>query len=109
VLQADKKERFRFCTLEYFQSMYPDQANQDRVMFLYGQKMSFGSDAAIDILQELGGMYRVLSIVMSLLPHFLREFVYQFIAVRRYTWFGKSHACILPPKSWQSRFLDNKL
>lgn len=108
VVQADKKERFRFCTLEYFRTLYPDQAQQDRVMLLYHHRMSFGSDAAIDILRELGGMYRVFSVAVSFFPQILREWVYQFIAIRRYAWFGKSNACIIPPTSWRSRFLDGK-
>lgn len=109
VLKADKKERFRFCTLEYFCTLYPDQAQKDRVMLLYHHRMSFGSDAAIDIMRELGGVNRLFSVVASFFPHVLREWVYQFIAARRYAWFGKSHTCIMPPTAWKSKFLDNQL
>jgi len=106
LLEADKKERFRFCKMEYFQTCYPNHVDQDRVMLLYRGQMSFGSDAATDILRELGGKYSVLASLISLFPRFLCEWGYRFIADRRYVWFGKSNACILPPQNWKSRFLD---
>jgi predicted DCC family thiol-disulfide oxidoreductase YuxK len=106
LLEADKKGRFRFCTLEYFQVCYPDYVDQDRVMLLYRGHMTFGSDAAIGILRELGGKYSVLASLISLFPHLLREWCYRLIADRRYSWFGKSKACVLPPENWKSRFLD---
>jgi predicted DCC family thiol-disulfide oxidoreductase YuxK len=106
LLETDKKGRFRFCTLEYFQTQYPGHTDQDRVMLFYRNHMTFGSDAAIRILRELGGKYSVLASVTALFPRFLREWGYRYIADRRYAWFGKSNACILPPENWKSRFLD---
>jgi len=39
------------------------------------------------------------------LPPFLRDVLYRFIARRRYRWFGKSEACYLPTPELKKRFL----
>ena len=40
------------------------------------------------ILRDLGGIYR-LSTLFYLIPVFIRDFVYDQVATRRYKWFGK--------------------
>ncbi len=62
------------------------------------------SDAAAAILRELGGAYRVLAL-FRLLPRFLRDAAYDWVAAHRYRWFGKLDACRLPDKGAQKRFL----
>jgi predicted DCC family thiol-disulfide oxidoreductase YuxK len=62
------------------------------------------SDAAIEILRDLGGVYRAVS-PMRFLPRGLRDALYDFIASHRYRWFGKLDACRLPEKGMEERFL----
>jgi predicted DCC family thiol-disulfide oxidoreductase YuxK len=44
--------------------------------------------------------------VLLLVPRFLRDLVYRFIAKHRYRWFGKSDSCLVPTKELRARFLD---
>ena len=62
------------------------------------------SDAAAAILRDLGGGYRLLA-MFRLLPRFLRDAAYDWIAAHRYRWFGKLDACRLPEKGSEHRFL----
>jgi predicted DCC family thiol-disulfide oxidoreductase YuxK len=62
------------------------------------------SDAALAILWDIGGPWRGVS-WLRLLPRALRDAVYDFVAKRRYRWFGKLEACALPAPEQSDRFL----
>ncbi len=62
------------------------------------------SDAAVAILRDLGGAYRLLAL-FRFLPRFLRDATYDWIAAHRYRWFGKLEACRLPRMGEEKRFL----
>jgi predicted DCC family thiol-disulfide oxidoreductase YuxK len=62
------------------------------------------SDAAAEILRDLGGAYRALAL-FRVLPRVIRDAVYDFVAAHRYRWFGKLDACRLPAKGSEHRFL----
>jgi predicted DCC family thiol-disulfide oxidoreductase YuxK len=64
------------------------------------------SAAVLEILRQLGGVWRPTSLLLSLFPSFLRDFVYNFIAQRRYQIFGRAESCILPNPKDRDRFLD---
>ena len=62
------------------------------------------SDAAFEILRDLGGVWRLVA-WLRLVPRPIRNAVYDFIARRRYRWFGKFDACRLPEAGTNERFL----
>jgi predicted DCC family thiol-disulfide oxidoreductase YuxK len=41
-----------------------------------------------------------------IVPRFIRDAVYDFIAVRRYRWFGQRQACMVPTPQTRKRFLE---
>ncbi len=43
--------------------------------------------------------------IFWIVPRFLRDAVYNFIARNRYRWFGKSESCMVPTADVRSRFL----
>lgn len=63
------------------------------------------STAVVRILWHLGGLYRVLSGCLWLIPAPIRNWGYRFVAARRYRWFGKHDACRLPAPGERERFL----
>ena len=69
-----------------------------------GETVYTRSDAVASILRDLGGGYRVLAL-FRFLPRFLRDALYDWVAARRYRWFGKLDACRLPRKGEEKRFL----
>jgi predicted DCC family thiol-disulfide oxidoreductase YuxK len=62
------------------------------------------SDAAAAILEDLGGVYRLLAL-FRLFPLPVRDALYDWIAAHRYRWFGKLDTCRLPEKGSEHRFL----
>ena len=60
----------------------------------------------IFILKKLGGIWRVLGILYSLLPMRLANIMYDFVAKTRYTFFSrKVELCPLMPPELKARFL----
>lgn len=70
-----------------------------------GETVLDRSDAALEILHDLGGWWRRTLAALRWVPRPLRDLVYDFIAKRRYRWFGKYDECRLPATSDSSRFL----
>lgn len=110
VLPRDKKGRYRFASLQSElgktvkteQGLDPDKINS---IVLYQQgKVYTKSAAALRLAVGLGGWYQLAG-VFFIIPPFIRDAVYDFIARNRYRWFGKSEACWLPRPEWKERFL----
>lgn len=53
---------------------------------------------------RLGGIYKLLSI-MRVLPKFVQDFLYRFVARNRYKVFGSADMCALPDPEVQKRLL----
>ncbi|MNH33306.1 hypothetical protein D3C79_938090 [compost metagenome] len=64
------------------------------------------SEAALRVSRRLGGLWPLLY-AFILIPSVLRDPIYDWVANRRYQWFGKSDVCILPSPELQKRFLEN--
>jgi predicted DCC family thiol-disulfide oxidoreductase YuxK len=62
------------------------------------------STAALRIARHLGFPW-VLFYAGIILPRFLRDAAYRFVAHNRYAWFGKKDACMLPTPELRARFL----
>lgn len=62
------------------------------------------SDAAIAIVAGLGHGWRLVQ-VLRIIPGFLRNIVYDVIAMFRYRWFGKRAECRVPAPDERTRFL----
>jgi len=62
------------------------------------------SDAAFEILHDLGGVWRWVA-WLRFIPRPIRNTAYDFVARRRYRWFGKYDACRLPEAGTNERFL----
>jgi predicted DCC family thiol-disulfide oxidoreductase YuxK len=63
------------------------------------------SDAALMVLQQLGGLWGALR-VFWVLPKGLRDWGYDLVARNRYALFGKRETCRLPTPEERARFLD---
>ncbi len=63
------------------------------------------SDAFLHIFRRLGGGWRLLATVLSVVPRGLRDFVYDFVARIRYRVFGKrDDLCPIVPAELRARF-----
>jgi len=68
------------------------------------EQIFFRSEAALRLLDHVGGFWRVVS-WLRIIPRPLRDAVYDFIAHRRYGWFGKFDTCRVPTPELRDRFL----
>jgi predicted DCC family thiol-disulfide oxidoreductase YuxK len=62
------------------------------------------TEAALKILKELNSAYRFL-LLFSILPKYVLNFTYDYIAKKRYKWFGKKENCMIPISELQYKFL----
>ena len=63
------------------------------------------SDAALKLAKHLNGLWKIGSVLL-IIPKFIRNPVYDWIARNRYKWFGKKEVCWIPEEKWGKRFLD---
>jgi len=115
VIPRDRRERFRFAplqgetarrTLANF-GRTPDDLDTFYVIadFDGGAPRLYERDrASIFVLGSLGFPW-MLAVAFRLLPGFLRRWGYNYIARRRYRWFGKFDTCPLPAPEVRQRFL----
>lgn len=62
------------------------------------------SEAILRILLRVGGVWKF-AFFLFIIPSFLRNIVYDFIAKHRYKWFGKYETCRLPTAEERKHFL----
>jgi predicted DCC family thiol-disulfide oxidoreductase YuxK len=62
------------------------------------------STAALKISRYLKGIYS-LAILFFIIPKFMRDYIYDYIAKNRYNWYGKKDSCIVPTGKLLERFL----
>jgi predicted DCC family thiol-disulfide oxidoreductase YuxK len=108
VIRHDKKDRYRFSAsqLPVAQKLlhaYGERADAS-VLLIRNNRMYDKSDAALKILSGLGRGYSIFK-VLFIFPKVIRDFVYSFIAARRYQWFGKRDQCYVPDQKLKSKFL----
>ncbi|MFN0134775.1 MAG: thiol-disulfide oxidoreductase DCC family protein [Phycisphaerae bacterium] len=63
------------------------------------------STAAIRVARLLGFPWS-LAIMAMIIPRFMRDALYDWIARNRYRWFGRQNACMVPTPELRARFLD---
>lgn len=111
LLQRDKAQTLRFAPLqgETAKARTDLPTELRTVVFILrpgtpDEQIFTRSEAALRLLEHLGGIWRVVS-WLRIVPRGVRDGIYDFIARRRYRWFGKDESCPLPPTEWQARFL----
>jgi predicted DCC family thiol-disulfide oxidoreductase YuxK len=77
---------------------------QNTIVLKINERIYSRSDAALEIARNLSGIWPVFYF-FKIVPKFIRDFIYDFIASHRYKWFGKS-SCLLPSADLKARFLE---
>ena len=117
VLKRDRNDRFRFAALQsefagdVLRRHGVNPALLDTVYLLlnYSQpeeRLASRSDAGIQVLAELGGVWRALASIVKHLPRWIRDKIYNLIARNRYQLFGKYQTCQIPDEKYRGKFLD---
>jgi len=112
ILERDKNKTFQFASL---QSNYGKELSAhynlsiikpETIVLYEGVKILTQSDAVIKIVSSLNGI-RKNTIVLKLVPRFIRNWFYRLVAKNRYDIFGKKDHCMIPTEDIKDRFLDN--
>ena len=76
------------------------------VLLLKKETLYTESDVALEITKDLSGLWPSLAF-FKIIPKFIRNPIYRWIANNRYRWFGKKSTCMVPTAELQSRFFSN--
>ena len=111
IIDHDKQNQFKFASLQsaYGQSKVKELGLGDNymntVVFEDDGRAYLRSDAALQIVKQLGGVYS-LAAIFYIVPKFIRDFFYKIVANNRYKWFGKKESCRVPTSELKSKFLE---
>ncbi len=80
------------------------KAVPDSVILYYNDRLYTKSDAVLKMMPLLNGKW-IIARLGYIFPRFIRNAVYDWVAARRYKFFGKKDECMIPTPELQSRFL----
>jgi len=112
VIKHDKNNVFMFAPLQsdvgqqIISKHHIDTKKTDSIL-LYSEEngIDYKSTAALKIAFHLGFPNRLLS-VFFIIPTFIRNWGYDYIAKNRYKWYGKKESCMIPTAALKSKFLE---
>ena len=110
VIKNDKHDVFRFTALQTAVGQVIvnehgiDTSKTDSIILIDGDKAYVKSTAALRIAKNLSGAYPLFYGFM-IVPNFIRNWVYDFIAKNRYRWYGKQESCMVPTPELKKKFL----
>jgi len=111
IIKRKKGDTFRFASL---QSDFADKLLQevsykddtpDSIVLVENDKTYFRSAAALKIAKKLKWPWPLLY-AFIIIPPFIRDWIYDVIAKRRYKWFGRKEQCFIPPEDMSHKFYD---
>ena len=108
----DKNDKLRFSSLDsdlainFASKRDINISNKDTVIVwdqldgIYTESRAF-----FKIIKTLGGLFNLI-LIFSIIPKFLTDGIYRFIARNRYKWFGSYDTCPNPDPSFKHKYLD---
>jgi predicted DCC family thiol-disulfide oxidoreductase YuxK len=110
IIRHDKGNKFKFAALqsdignELVEKFSIDSKKTDSIILIKNEKYFIKSSAALRIARGLSGAYPLLFAFM-IIPPFIRNLVYDYIARNRYKWYGKRESCMIPTQELKDKFL----
>jgi predicted DCC family thiol-disulfide oxidoreductase YuxK len=111
IIKRDRKKKFCFGSLQgaagqhHLRHFNLPTAELTSFVLIENEKAYTRSTAALRTAKHLGGAWSLLY-AFIIVPRFLRDGVYNWIAKNRYKWFGQKEACPIPTPEQRSRFID---
>lgn len=109
-IERDRKNIFRFSSLQsdYAQEKLSgfslNKGQGESMVLLEDGKVYERSTAALRVARRLSGGWPLLY-GFIIIPRFIRDAVYKYIAKNRYKWFGKQESCWVPTPDLKAKFL----
>jgi predicted DCC family thiol-disulfide oxidoreductase YuxK len=111
IIKKDKKKQFRFASLqgnagqELLKKFKLPADNFNSFILAEGDQIYTRSTGVLRMLKKLGGGWQ-LFYGFIIVPKFIRNAVYNWIARNRYKWYGKRNECMVPTPDLKERFLE---
>ena len=111
VINHDRKNYFVFTPLQseagkkLITKFNIDDSLRDSFVLIENNKIYFKSSAALRTVKHLDKLYSALY-AFIIVPPFIRNGVYSYIARNRYKWFGKKEVCMIPNEEIKNRFIS---
>lgn len=110
IIRHDPKAVFSFATLQsdtgqlLLQKFNLPQQHLNSIILIQDDIAYQKSTAVLKIARQLSGAVKIFY-GFIIVPAFIRDAVYTFIARNRYKWFGQKNECMIPGPALQKRFL----
>lgn len=112
VIKHDKGNIFKFAPLQgetgkkIINKFNLDTSQTDSILLYSDEKgLKIKSSAAMAIASKLGFPRNLLSI-FYIIPPFMRNWVYDYVAKHRYKWYGRKDTCMIPTPELKEKFLN---
>jgi len=111
IIRQDKKNVFLFAALQsnagkkLLEQYKIDWKANDSFVIIENEKAYMKSNAALKLYNKLPWYWKWTQ-VFWIVPRFIRDGVYNFIARKRYRWFGKKEKCMIPTGEMKQKFLE---
>jgi predicted DCC family thiol-disulfide oxidoreductase YuxK len=111
IIKRDNKNQFLFASLQSEEGKQILEDNNfpanksDSFLLVEDGKVYERSTAALRVLKNLSGL-RSLLYGFIIVPKFIRDSVYNWIAKNRYQWFGRKDECMIPTPELKAKFLN---
>lgn len=111
ILKHDKKEQYSFASLQSDAStkllLHLNYKKDDlnSIVLIEGAKVYYKSTAVLRIAKGLRPIWNC-SYLFIIIPKFIRDSIYDFIAKNRYNWFGKRESCQIHNLKYKDRFIN---
>jgi predicted DCC family thiol-disulfide oxidoreductase YuxK len=111
LIRQDKKGILRFAALQsetgqdLMRSHGLEPENVESFVLIYHGKAFTNSSGALTLFNHLPWYWKWTQLFW-IIPSFIRNAIYRFIANNRYKWFGKKESCMIPTAEMRERFLS---
>lgn len=111
IIRKNKKKNIQFASLQglFGQAILKENklntTEFSSLIFVENGRIYTKSSGALRITKHLKGLWPLM-ICFLIVPKFIRDGVYNYIAKNRYKWYGKKTSCWLPTPELKQRFLD---
>ncbi|NQU63873.1 MAG: thiol-disulfide oxidoreductase DCC family protein [SAR324 cluster bacterium] len=111
IIKLDKGAKFKFVQAQSAAGknlqvqLGIDVITSQTFVLVKNETALFKSEAALEIARNLDGAWKLLYL-LKILPTFLSDRIYDYVAKNRFRWFGMKAACMMPTAALKDRFLD---
>lgn len=111
-IKRDKKSLLKFAPLqsdvakELLSTFNLSSEEMNSFVLIENEKSYTRSTAALRVCRYLNSLWPLMY-GFIIVPEFIRDGIYDWIANNRYHWFGKKEVCMIPTPEVRSRFLND--